>query len=217
MSPQSQPSAKSSTLLYIDASPRGRRSHSRRVGQRFLSAWTTAHPDARVISRDIGNEPPPFVTEAWVEGAYAPAEQQSVAAREAIAVSNTYVDELLTADEIVIATPIYNLSVPAVLKAWIDQVVRAGRTFGLNAGGYVGLAGDKRVIVIVASGGDSRPGTPAAAYNFIEPYLRGILGFIGISRVEFVYAHSLSQPEEQRETIIDQAASEAARLAEVAA
>ncbi len=207
----------SPTLLYIDASPRGARSHSRNVGQKFLSAWRASHPSATVVTRDIGHEPPPFVSEAWVEGAYAPADQQSAAAREAIAISNGYVDELLAADQVVITTPIYNLSVPAVLKAWIDQIVRAGRTFGINPEGYVGLAGDKRVIVIVASGGDFRPGTPAAAYNFIEPYLRGIFGFIGITRVEFVYAHSLSQSEEKRAEILADAASAATRLAAVAA
>jgi FMN-dependent NADH-azoreductase len=181
------------TLLHIDASPRGNRSKSRQLGREFLTAWQAAHPNARVITRDVGLEPPPFVTEAWVEGAFAPAESQSPAARDAIAVSNSYVDELLAADQVVITTPIYNLSLPAVLKAWIDQIVRVGRTFAANASGYEGLAKGKRVIVIVASGSDFRPATPGGAYNFLEPYLRGILGFIGISDVQFVYAHSLGQ------------------------
>jgi len=180
-----------STLLYLDASPRGSRSHSRGVGQKFLAAWRAAHPNATIIAHDIGREPPPFVSEAWVEGAYAPADQQSPAAREAIAVSNRYVDELVAADEIVVATPIYNLSVPAALKAWIDQIVRAGRTFAMGAGGYKGLLGGKRAIIIVASGGDHRPTSPGGAYNFVEPYLRAIFGFIGVTQIEFVYAHSL--------------------------
>jgi FMN-dependent NADH-azoreductase len=182
-----------STLLHIDASPRGARSKSRQLGREFLAAWRAAHPDARVVTRDLATEPPPFVSEAWVEGAYAPADGQSPAARAAIAVSNHYVDELMAADQLVITTPIYNLSLPAALKAWIDQIVRAGRTFAVGAGGYEGLARGKRALVIVASGGDPRPNTPGGAYNFLEPYLRGILGFIGITEVEFVYAHSLSQ------------------------
>jgi FMN-dependent NADH-azoreductase len=184
--------APTATLLYLDASPRGERSHSRSVGRKFLAAWRAAHPQSTVIAHDIGREPPPFVSEAWVEGAYAPAEQHSPAARDAIGVSNRYVDELLAADEIVVATPIYNLSIPAALKAWIDQIVRAGRTFAVNADGYQGLIRNKRVIVIVASGGDFRPGTPGGGYNFVEPYLRAIFGFIGITQVEFVYAHSLA-------------------------
>ena len=179
-----------SSLLYLDASPRGARSHSRLLGQRFLADWSAAHPTGRVTVRDIGREPPPFVTEAWVEGAFAPAEQHSPAAREAIAVSNRYVDELLAADQLVITTPIYNLSLPAALKAWIDQIVRAGRTFAKSAVGFEGLAKGKRVLVIVASGSDFRPNTPGGAYNFLEPYLRAVLGFIGIADVQFVYAHN---------------------------
>src|SRR5205814_1221123 len=134
----------------------------------FLAAWRAAHPGAQVITRDVGAEPPPFVTEAWVEGAYAPADQHSSAARDAIAVSNRYVDELLAADQLVITTPVYNLSLPAALKAWIDQVVRFGRTFSQGAGGFEGLARGKRAVVVVASGGDFRPDTPGGAYNFLE-------------------------------------------------
>jgi FMN-dependent NADH-azoreductase len=181
------------TFLHIDASPRGARSKSRQLGREFLAAWQAAHPDAQIVTRDLGAEPPPFVSEAWVEGAFAPAEQQSPAARAAVAISNRYVDELMAADQLVITTPIYNLSLPAALKAWIDQIVRAGRTFATGAGGYEGLARGKRALIIVASGSDPRPQTPGGAYNFLEPYLRGILGFIGITDVEFVYAHSLSQ------------------------
>lgn len=179
------------TLLHLDASPRGARSHSRQLGQEFLSNWRAAHSEGQVIVRDIGHEPPPFVSEAWVEGAFAPADSHSPAAKEAIAVSNRYVDELLAADQVVITTPIYNLSLPAALKAWIDQIVRVGRTFGFAAaGGFEGLAKGKRVVIIVASGSDFRPNTPGGAYNFLEPYLRAVLGFIGITDVQFIYAHS---------------------------
>lgn len=178
------------SLLYLDASPRGARSHSRKLGSDFLAAFRAARPDAHVQVRDIGREPPPFVSEAWVEGAFTPPDQQSPAARQAIAISNTYVDELLAADQLVITTPIYNLSLPAALKAWIDQIVRHGRTFVKRDGGFEGLAKNKRALIFVASGSDFRPGTPGGAYNFIEPYLRAVLGFIGITDVTFVYAHS---------------------------
>ncbi len=180
-----------STLLHIDASPRGARSKSRQLGRDFLARWRAARPHGQVVTRDVGAEPPPFVTEAWVEGAFAPADQHSPAAREAIAVSNRYVDELLAADQLVITTPIYNLSLPAALKAWIDQIVRFGRTFNKGAAGFEGLARNKRALIIVASGSDFRPDTPGGAHNFLEPYLRAVLGFIGITEVRFVYAHSL--------------------------
>jgi FMN-dependent NADH-azoreductase len=201
------------TLLHIDASPRGERSRSRRLGQKFLNAWRRTHPGATVITRDISQEPPPFVSEAWVEGAFAPVEQQSPAAREAIAVSNRYVDELLAADELVITTPIYNLSIPAALKAWIDQIVRVGRTFEMKEGGYQGLARSKRAIILVASGSDFRLSSPAGAYNFLEPYLRAVLGFIGITNVEFVYAHSLGSSSVTADQVVAEAETAAAAIA----
>jgi FMN-dependent NADH-azoreductase len=201
-------------LLHLDASPRGERSRSRRLGQKFVASWRAAYPSATVVTRDIGREPPPFLSEAWVEGAFAPADQHSVAAREAIAVSNRYVDELLAADEIVITTPIYNFSLPAALKAWIDQVVRAGRTFAVSNGSLTGLVQGKRVIVIVASGGDYRLTSASGASNFLEPYLRAVLGFIGITTIEFVYAHSLAASASQAEEAIVAAENAVGELAQ---
>ena len=203
-------------LLHLDGSPRGARSQSRRLGEQFLAAWRAAHPDGGVVVRDIGREPPPFVSEAWVEGAFAPADQHSPAARAAIAVSNRYVDELLAAEQLVITTPIYNLSLPAALKAWIDQIVRVGRTFAPGAGGFEGLAQGKRALVIVSSGSDFRPGTPGGAYNFIEPYLRAVLGFIGITDVNFVYAHSLNGNNPAGAAALAEAQAAVAHLAHAA-
>jgi len=203
-----------STLLHIEASPRSARSHSRQLGRDYVAAWQSARRDARVVARDLTLEPPPFVSEAWVEGAFAPADAHSPAARAAIAVSNRYVDELLAADEIVITTPIYNLSLPAALKAWIDQIVRTGRTFAYaQGGGFEGLAKGKRVVIVVASGSDFRPHTPGGAYNFLEPYLRAVLGFIGITDVQFVYAHSLSVPEPVRAHVLAEAQTALRQLA----
>jgi FMN-dependent NADH-azoreductase len=181
------------SLLHIDASPRGERSRSRKLGIQYVTAWKHSHPGANVDGLDLDREPPPFVSEDWVVGAFAPIDQQTPLALKAIATSNRYVDQLLAATDILITMPMYNLAVPAVFKAWIDQVVRAGRTFGAGANGFVGLATGKRARVIVASGSDFRPGTAAAGYDFVTPYLRAILGFIGITDVEFIYAHSQNQ------------------------
>lgn len=100
------------TLLVIDASPRRERSHSPKLSAEFVSSWEQAHPDGKILTRDLAQNPPPFVSEAWIVGAFAPLESQPVAAREAIAVSDRYVDELLAADDILVATPMFNLSVP---------------------------------------------------------------------------------------------------------
>jgi FMN-dependent NADH-azoreductase len=107
----------------------------------------------------------------------------------------------------------YNLNIPAALKAWIDQIVRVGRTFGFGAKGLEGLVQGKKARIIVASGSDFRPGTAAAGYDFLSPYLRGILGFIGISDVTFVYAHSLNDGNPQRETSLQSAKESARQLA----
>lgn len=201
-------------LLVVDASPRTARSHSRKISAEYVDAWRAAHPAGKIVTRDLTHEPPPFVTEAWVVGAYAPADAQSDTSRAAIAVSNRYIEELFAADEVLIATPMYNLNVPAALKAWIDQIVRSGRTFAYRDGsGYEGLAKGKRAKIIVASGGDFRPGTPGAGFDFLSPYLRGILGFIGITDVEFIYAHSLTDGNPQRDPSLAEAGSVARRLA----
>lgn len=176
------------SLLHISVSPRGDRSRSNQVGRTFVDTWRDTHPGGAVVIRDLANEPPSFVNAAWFEGAFAPPEAQSPAARTAMAESDHNIEQLLAADEVVLTTPLFNLGVPASLKAWIDQIVRVGRTFTMREGQYAGLVADRRVTVIVASGGDFQPGSPAAGYNFLEPYLRAIFGFIGITSVHFVYA-----------------------------
>lgn len=187
-----------STLLHLDASPRSERSHSRKLGHDFVTAWKSTHSGGGVVYRDLGHNPPPFVTEAWVEGAFTPPVGHSTAAQAEMRTSDQFVDELLAADELLITSPIYNLNVPAVLKAWIDQVVRVGRTFGFGANGLEGLVKGKKARIIVASGSDLRLGGAMGGYNFFEPYLRGVLGFIGITDITFVYAHSLNDGNPQR-------------------
>jgi len=203
------------TLLHLEASPRTTRSHSRKLGFDYAASWQSAHPGSRVITHDLASEPPPFVSEAWVAAAYNEPANRPADERTAIAVSDRYIDELLAADELVISTPIYNLSVPAALKAWIDQIVRFGRTFARSDNGFHGLVAGKKATVIVASGSDFRPGTPGGAYNHLEPYLRAILGFVGISDVRFVYAHSLNA-EGQREQAMAEAAQTLKQFASAA-
>lgn len=200
-------------LLHIDASPRGERSQSRRLGAEYRAAWQAAHPAGTVLTHDLGAEPPPFVTAAWVEGAFAPPTDHSPAARTAIAISNRYVDDLLLSDGVLITTPIYNLSVPAALKAWIDQIVRFGRTFQRGANGFEGLVRGKRVVVVVTSGSDFRPNTPGGACNFLEPYLRAVLGFIGIGEIQFAYAHSMNQGDDVSVQALAAARQQVAQLA----
>jgi len=115
--------------------------------------------------------------------------------RGALAASNELIDELETANEYVFGVPMYNFSVPAAFKAYIDQIVRVGRTFAIDESGYKGLVVGKRVTIIASSGVVYRTGSPAALFNLQEPWIRSILGFIGITNIEFVVADGLSEVE----------------------
>jgi FMN-dependent NADH-azoreductase len=201
------------SILVIKASPRGERSGSRKLADEFLAAWKAAHPGGAVKTLDLGVNPPPAVSEEWIEGAFRPPSRRSAEASAAIRVSDEYVDGLLAASEVVIATPVHNFGIPAPLKLWIDQIVRIGRTFSMEAGEARGLAGGRNVKALVTSGWDLRPGRPMEAMNFVEPYLRGIFQFIGVTKVEIVYAYN--QAGENREAVFTQALTAVRALAAV--
>jgi FMN-dependent NADH-azoreductase len=178
-------------LLHISVSPRGKDSISRRLGDAAVEAWKAKNPRGRVIERDLAKTPLTFVDVDWIAGAFSPPEYHTEKHKKALALSNELVSEVLEADEIVLATPMYNFAVPAVLKAWIDHVVRAGETFRYTASGTPEglLAGqNKKVLVIIASGGSYPEGSPMAALNYEIPYLRFILAYMGITDVRFVHA-----------------------------
>ena len=180
-----------STLLHISVSPRGTDSISRQLGDAAVEAWKAKNPGGRVIERDFAKTPLTFVDVDWIAGAFSPPEYHTENHKKALALSNELVSELLEADEIILATPMYNFAVPAALKAWIDHVVRAGKTFRYTASGAPEglLAGQhKKVLVIIASGGSYPEGSPMAALNYEIPYLRFILAYMGITDVRFVHA-----------------------------
>lgn len=185
-----------SKILVITASPRGERSVSRALTTKFAQLWSQQHPQDTVLLRDVGHHPVPHVTEPWVVGAFAPPEAQTPESRAAIAVSDQLVDEFLGADRYIFGVPMYNLNVPSTFKAYIDQIVRAGKTFAVGPNGYEGLVKDKKALFITSSGGSFPIGSPMGAYNFQEPYLRAIFGFIGVTDVLFVTADSMNQGED---------------------
>lgn len=197
-------------ILHLDASPRGDRSLSRSLAAQFAEARRAHHPDDTITYRDLGREPVPHVTEAWVEGAYTPEDQRSEAAVQAMRISDALVDELLAADLILLSTPMYNLNIPSTLKAYIDQIVRVGRTFTMD---MKGLVQDKRMLVITARGGVYQPGTPFADYDLQEPYLRAIFGFIGITDITFIHCEGTNVGDEVRENSLAAAGERLTRLA----
>ena len=173
------------TLLAIQVSPRGGYSTSRKLTSDFIEKWKAQHPSGTVVPRDLATTHLPFVDLPWIGGAFTPPEQHAPEVKAAIKVSDDLVSELKAADHIVIGTPLYNFNVPAILKAYIDHIVRLGVTFTMN---YEGLVQGKKATIILTSGSDFSPGTPYASFNQAEPYLRQILGFIGITDVNVILA-----------------------------
>ena len=185
-----------SNILVITASPRGERSVSRALTTGFAHQWAARHSQDTILLRDVGHHPVPHVTEPWVVGAFAPADAQTPESRSAIAVSDQLLEEFLSADRYVFGVPMHNFNIPSTFKAYIDQIVRAGKTFAVGPNGYEGLVKDKKALFITSSGGAYPQGSPMAAYNFQEPYLRTIFGFIGVTEVKFVTADNLNQGDD---------------------
>jgi FMN-dependent NADH-azoreductase len=192
-------------ILHIDTSPRGERSFSRRLTQKFIGEWKAAYPGDMVTYRDLGHRQPTAVDEAWIAAAFSSPADYTPEMADAIRFSDELIDELLAADRYVFGVPMYNFSIPANFKAYIDQVVRAGRTFAVTEQGYQGLVHNKKALVIVASGGQYRLGTPTGDYNFHEPYIRTILGFMGITDVSFITADGLAMGDDMRQKSLNEA------------
>jgi FMN-dependent NADH-azoreductase len=180
------------TLLHLNTSPLAS-SVSRELTREFVSNWKASHPTGQVIDRDLAANPPKPLDQATIYATFTPEEARQPEQKDLIAYSEEAIAELEKADEYVIGVAMHNFSIPAVLKLWIDQVVRRGRTFSYGAEGPKGLLSGKKATILVATGGVYDAGSPYAAFNFIDPYLRTILGFIGITDVKFVTAGGTTQ------------------------
>ena len=176
-------------LLRIDSSAR-RNSVSRQLTSRFVETWKKDHSKGQVIERDLATTSLPLITDEWALAVHSDPASLTPAQRETLAISDTLVEELLAADTIVIGAPMHNFTISAPLKAWIDQVVRVGRTVLWGPNGPEGTLKGKKVTVLTSRGGAYRPGTPTAQYDFQERYLRHILGFIGLTDVTFIHAEN---------------------------
>ena len=181
-------------LLHIDASITGAHSVSRQVSAAIVGKLRQATPGLDVTYRDLAASPLPHLTVPHLPG------QPAVAGLEAEqAQSNAVLDEFLGADVVVIGAPMYNFSVPSQLKAWIDRILVAGRTFRYTAAGPEGLAAGKRVIVALSRGGFYGAGSPAAAAEHVESYLRAVFHTIGVTDIDFVVAEGVQISPDHRE------------------
>ncbi|WP_109316950.1 FMN-dependent NADH-azoreductase [Pseudovibrio ascidiaceicola] len=195
------------TILKIHSSAATATSVTRQLSDELASK--ISNDGDTVIERDL-NSPITFINEAWIGAAYTPDEQRSEDQKEGLALSDALIAELKEADVLVIGAPIYNFSVPAVLKAWVDQIARVGVTFNYTEYGPQGLLTGKKAYIVAAAGGVP-VGSPA---DFAVPYLKQILGFIGVSDVEVVAAEGVAV---DRDAAIAQAQSTMAGLTAVAA
>ncbi|HTF95205.1 MAG TPA: NAD(P)H-dependent oxidoreductase [Cellvibrio sp.] len=179
-------------ILRIDASPRGERSHSRRLTEQFVKLWSVKNPGTEVIHRDLKINPPTPVSEAWIAAAFKPAAEQTAPMKIQLKESDLLLRELINADLLVIGLPLYNFSVPATFKAWIDQIVRINHSFLFEPDDeekpYKPLLANKPVFIIITSGDSGyEPGGSYYSLNHTEPYLRTVFPFIGINTLHFIY------------------------------
>ena len=196
-------------LLHIDASPRTVRSVTRKLSATFIGALREKHPGLHVIHRDVGHHPPAFISDAWVGAAYAAADHDDPAMKGVLHHSDELTAELLACDTLVIASPMHNFTVSASLKAWIDQIVRTDMTFKLTEDGVVPLAKGKKALIVTSRGGF----VAGTDYDFQEPYLRKILGFIGITDVTFVHAEGVNSGDKERAEAMTVASAKLIELA----
>jgi FMN-dependent NADH-azoreductase len=191
-----------SHILVINSSAAGRDSVSRVLVADAVSKLLEVDPAAHITHRDLGENPPPHLISQTLNGVRGTASTDiEFAARR---LSDELIGELKAADTVVIGAPMYNFSVPTTLRAWFDHVLRAGITFKYVDGAVRGMLGGKRVIVIESRGGLYSEG-PAQAIDFQEPYLRHLLGFVGITDVTFVRAEKIGHGAEARTAAIEAA------------
>jgi FMN-dependent NADH-azoreductase len=176
------------TLLHIDCSPLGDASISRNLSSEFVKCWTEANRSGKVIRRDLNAGHIPAIDGAWVAAVFTPEEVRTPAQRELVSTSDRLIEELSVADEYVFGLPMHNFGVPAVLKLWLDQIVRVGKTFGVVNGTPEGLLKNKQAQFLIAAGGTYDPGTPMGSFNFVEPYLRTVFGLLGVTNAKFLTA-----------------------------
>lgn len=198
-----------SRILVIESSARQQGSVSRELTRQFIAQWQQTHPADQVQLRDLAVEPVPHLDADLLGGWLKPSDQQSSAEQQALLRSNRLTEELLAADVLVLAAPMYNFAIPSTLKAWLDHVLRAGLTFKYTETGPQGLLSGKRAFVLTARGGIYAGST----MDHQEPYLRQALGFIGIHQVEFVHAEGLNLGADSLEKGLSQAREQLARVA----
>ncbi|AII50689.1 FMN-dependent NADH-azoreductase [Hymenobacter sp. APR13] len=183
-------------ILQIISSARGAESYSTRLSQGIIDKLLAAHPGSTVVVRNVATHPFPHLEEAHLQAYFTPAEGRSPEQQQAVRHSDEAIAEVLAADVLVLGVPFYNFTIASSLKAWLDHLTRAGITFRYTPTGPEGLITGKKVYLAVASGGIYSAG-PQQAADFAVPYLRWMLGFLGMTDVTVARAEGVKLPEFQ--------------------
>lgn len=187
------------SLLLVTSSLFGEASQTRQIAREFVEAWRHNNPATHVIERDLSPDSIPHLNKTTLGAVMTPAESRTPAQRDVAAFADALIEEVEAADTIVLAAPMYNFSIPSTLKAWLDHIARAGRTFSYSANGPEGLLKGKKLIVVTGRGGVYSGDSPAKALDFQEPYLRTFFGFLGITDVSFVHVEGLNISKDSAE------------------
>ena len=187
-------------ILVIESSPNGDQSVTRKITKQFVQKLRAKYPEAKIVTRDLIQTPAPHLDGQTIQAFFTPPDQRSAELQKAILTSDELTDELLAADTIVLAAPMWNFSVPSVVKAWIDNISRAGKTFSYGPEGLKGLAGGRKVYVVTSSGSVFSEG-PYVSYDLFVPYLKTFFGFIGITDVTLLRAEGVNDPAAQATSI----------------
>jgi len=202
-------------LLTITSSPKTEGSVSNGLVGQFIETWRAQDTATQIVNRDVGLNPLPHLDEATIGAFYTPDDQRNTEQQAAVALSDELVGELEAADIIVIAAPMHNFGLPSGLKAWIDQVARVGRTFRYTENGPEGLLTGRKVYVLTARGGDYSAAGPIHAMDHQTPYLRTVLGFLGLTDITFIHAQAVAKGDDGITRAVNEidSAISAARLA----
>lgn len=200
-----------SNILLISSSPRGEHSLSAKVAADLAAGLAAKQAGSTIVTRDLVAAPLPHIDPDFSAGIFTPADKRTESQAAVVAISDAAIDEVLQADTIVIATAFINFSISSNLKAWIDHLARAGRTFSYDGNGFTGLVTNKKVYLVLAYGGVYSSG-PMQAMDFCEPYLRTVLGFMGMSDVETIRIEGVNMGGEGVEKAVAAAQQKAREL-----
>jgi len=187
------------TILAITSSPSSQGSVTTALVDQFVENWTRANSNTEVVARNVASSHLPHLDESLIGAFYTPEDQRSDAQKQELSLSDAIVDEAEAADVIVIGSPMHNFGISSSLKAWIDHLSRVGRTFAYTETGPQGMLTNKKVFVLTARGGNYAKSGTLAHLDQQEPYLRTVLGFMGMTDVTFIHAEGVASGTEGRE------------------